>query len=109
MGFLLRDGEIMSEPVHTVEIDRIRLTGLEVMPEHAERIRAMVEGELQRLLERGSWPEGMVGGEVTRLEAPTMHMDRPHSESHLASGVARSIVRTLPGVERSEESVNARI
>jgi hypothetical protein len=89
----------MSEPVHTVEIDRIGLTGLEVTPERAGRIRAMVEAELQRLLTQEGWLEGLVGGEVSRLDAPTRQVDRPHSDAHLANGLARSIAQTLRGVE----------
>ena len=87
----------MSEPVHSVEIDRIRLTGLDVTPERAERIRELVEVELQRLLEREEWPEGLTGGEVSRLDAPTMHMDSRRSDGHLASGLARSVARTMHG------------
>ncbi len=99
MGFLLREGETMSDPIRTVEIDRIRLTGLEVTPERAERIRGLVEVELQRQLGRERWPEGLAGGEVSRLDAPTMDVDRLHSDGHLASGLARSIAQTLRGVE----------
>jgi hypothetical protein len=87
----------MSEPVHSVEIDRIRLTGLDVTPERAERIRVTVEAELQRLLEREGWPEGLTGGEVSRLDAPTIHVNGPHSDGHLANGLARSIARALRG------------
>ena len=97
MGSLLRVGEIMNEPVRIVEIDRLRLTGLEVTPGRAERIRTMVEVDLQRLLERGEWPEGLAGGEVSRLDAATMHVDGSHSDGHLANGLAHSIARTLCG------------
>jgi hypothetical protein len=89
----------MNDPALTVEIERIRLTGLEVTPERAGRIRAMAEVELQRLLRQERLPEGLSGGEVSRLDAPTMHVDGSHSDSQLASGLARSIARTLPGVE----------
>jgi len=87
----------MSDPVHSVEIDRIRLTGLEVTPERAERIRGLAEAKLQRLLTQDGWPEGSAGGEVSRLDAPAMHVDTPHNDSHLASGLAYSIARTLQG------------
>ena len=97
MGSLLRVGEIMSDPVHSVEIDRIRLTGLEVTPERAERVRAMVEAELQRLLTQDGWPEGSAGGEVSRLDAPMMHVGTPHNDTHLASCLAHSIARILQG------------
>jgi len=89
----------MSDPVHSVEIERIRLTGLDVTPERAGRVKAMAEAELRRLLERGEWPGGLAGGEVSRLDAPTMHVGRPHSDRSLATGLARSIFQTLRGVE----------
>jgi hypothetical protein len=88
----------MSDPVHSMEIDRIRLIGLEVPPERAERVRAMVEMELQRLLERGRWSEGLAGGEVSHLDAPTMHVDSLHSDNRLANGIARSVAQTLHDV-----------
>ena len=89
----------MSDPVHSVEIDRIRLTGLEITPERAEHVRGLVEAELQHLLERGGWPESLASGEVSRLDAATMHVDGSHSDSQLASGLAQSIFQTLRGVE----------
>ena len=97
MGPLLRAGEIMNDPVRTIDIDRIRLTGLEVTPERAERIRALIEVELQHRLERERWPEGLAGGEVSRLDTPAMHVDRPHSDTHLANSLAQSIAQTLQG------------
>jgi hypothetical protein len=89
----------MSDPVHSVEIDRIRLTGLEVTPERAEHIRGLAEAKLQRLLTQDGWPEGSAGGEVSRLDAPAMHVDGLHSDSDLANGLAQSIFQTLRGVE----------
>jgi hypothetical protein len=99
VGLVLRVGETMSYPIRTVEINRITLTGLQVTPERAERIRAMVALELQRLLERGRLPEDLASGEVSHLNAPTMHVGRPHSDGQLADGLARSIVRSLRGPE----------
>ena len=98
MGALLRVGETMSDPIRTVEIDRIRLTGLEVRPERAERIRELVEVELQRLLERERWPDGLSGGEASRLDAPTMPVDKSDSDAHLANGLARSIAQSLHAI-----------
>jgi hypothetical protein len=89
----------VSERVHSVEIERIRLTGLDVTPERAERVRGLVEVELQRLLERQTWHEGLASGEVSRLDAATMDVGGSHSDSHLANGLAQSIFRTLRGVE----------
>jgi len=80
-----------------LRIDRIVLTDLGVTPERAEHIRELVEVELQRLLERDGWPDGLAGGEVPHLDAPTMHVAEPHSDSRLAGGLARSIAQALHG------------
>ena len=93
----------MNDPVRTVEIERIRLTGLEVTPERAEGIRALVEVELQRLLRRERWAISLSGSEVSRLDAPMMHVHSSHSDAHLANGLAQSIAQTLQGARRSEE------
>jgi hypothetical protein len=84
--------------MRTIEIDCLRLSGLELTPEGAERMRGLVEAELQRLLERGRWPEDLVGGEVSRLDAPTIRVNRPDSDGDLANGLAHSIARTLRDV-----------
>jgi len=93
----------MSDQVRIVEIDRIRLTDLETTPERAERIRALLEVELQRLLERGGWSEGLTSGELSRLDASAMHVNRPYSDRHLAHGLAQSIAQTLRSVGKSDE------
>jgi hypothetical protein len=89
----------MRNPVHSVEIDRIVLTDLDVTPDRAERIRALVEVELQRLLEQGGWPDGLAAGEVDHLEAPALHLAEPHNDSRLANGLAQSIAQTVRGVK----------
>ena len=85
----------MSKPVHTIEIDRIILTDLGVTPDRAERIRTLVEVELQLLLEREVLPRGTVGGEISHLHVPTMQLAEHNSDQHLASGVARRIAQGL--------------
>jgi hypothetical protein len=111
VGPLLRAGETMNDPMRAVEIDRIRLIGLEVTPERAKRIQGLVEVELQRLLGGERWADGLAGGEVSRLDASTMHVDRPHSDKHLANDLAQSIAQALRGAgdREKEEKSNARI
>jgi hypothetical protein len=89
----------MSDLLHTIEIDRIVLTDLGVTPDRAEHIRALVEVELQRLLEQGGWPNGLAGGEVDHLEALPMHLVQPRSDSRLANSLAQSIAQTVGGVK----------
>ncbi len=85
----------MNDPVRTVEIDRITLTGLEVTPDRAEHIRTQVEAELRRRLQREGLPQGLAGGQVSRLHAPEMHLAEPHSDSSVAGALAGSISHAL--------------
>ena len=85
--------------MHTIEIDRIVLTDLGVTPERAERLPALVEVELQRLLAQDGWPDGLASGEVNHLEAPPMHLAQPQTDSRLANGLAQSIAQTVRGVK----------
>ena len=94
-----------------IEIDRIVLTGLRVPPERAEHIRALVEVELQRLLEGGGRFDRMDGGEVLHMEASAINMTEPHNDARLASGLAQSIAQALQsggyfGVNTSELAAN---
>jgi len=85
----------MNEPIRSVEIDRIRLTGLELRPERAERIQTLVEVELQRLLERDGVADGLVGGDVPSLHVPAMHLADPHSDRRVAGSLAHHVALAL--------------
>ena len=89
----------MSDQARTIYIDRIRLTGLEITPERAERIRALIEARLQHLLEQENWPDGLTAGKISRLNAPTMRVSMPDSDNHVANGLAQSIAKSLRGVK----------
>jgi hypothetical protein len=90
----------MKKPLHLVEIERVVLTGFDVAPYRAERIRALIERNLQDLLQQGRWPEpdGLKSSEVSRLQGPQMHLSQPENDVHLASGVAASIAETINGL-----------
>jgi hypothetical protein len=92
----------MSRPAHTIDIDRIILTDLDVTPDQAEHIRALIEAELLNLLGREGLPEHLAsGGEMAHLIAEPMHMAAAHNDRHLASGVAQHIFRALSAAGRS--------
>ncbi len=85
----------MNDPVRTVEIDRITLTGLEVTPDRAEHIRAQVEAELRSRLQREGLPQSLAGGQVNHLDAREMHVAEPHSDGSVAGALAGSISHAL--------------
>lgn len=78
-----------------VEIDRIRISGLDLTPERAARVRVMLERELGRLLSRERFGEGLTAGEVSRVKAPALSVNPGQSESQFAGGLARSIAQGL--------------
>ena len=89
----------MKNPLHLVEIERVVLIGFDLTPYRAERIRALIEMELQSLLQNGIWQNGMTSCEVSHLDGPWMQLSNPESDALLASGVATSIAETLNGVK----------
>ena len=89
----------MSEPAHTLHIDRIVLTDLAVTPDRAERIQALLEVELQRLLTQEGFTDNLTGRDVPDLEVPTTHLAEPHSDRQLAQSVAQSLAQALRGVD----------
>ncbi len=87
----------MKSRPHTVEIDRIVLKGLNVRPGRAERIRALVEANLENLFEREGMLNGPASGNVGILGAPARDVNANQSESRLAMDLARSIAAAVGG------------
>lgn len=87
----------MSDPIRTVEIDRIVLTGLDVTPDRAEHIRALVEAALRQRLAQGEWPDGPTA--VRHLEAPAMHVVGSHDDGRLAGGLAGGIAQAIRSIK----------
>jgi len=87
----------MSDGFSNVEIDRIRLSGLDLSPERAARVRVLVERELGRLLVREGFDERLTAGEAARVRAPALNVNPGQSESQFAGGLARSIAQGLLG------------
>lgn len=85
---------------YSIEIERIILTDLGVTPDRAEHIRALVGTELRRLLAQGEGLEGLTGGEIRHLAAPSMHVADAHDDDQrIANGVAQSIAQAIHGAK----------
>jgi hypothetical protein len=63
--------------------------------DRAERIRILVEIELQRLLEEEGLSENLAGEEISRFDMPGIYLTKPDGEEELASSLARSIFQAL--------------
>lgn len=80
---------------YKLTIDRIVLTDLGLTPHQAEGIRDSLEAELQRMLNQGELPEIPASSEISRIEAPSMHLAGSHGNSHLARSLAQSIALAM--------------
>lgn len=91
----------MRRAVHTVDVDRVVLDGLEMTPEQAERLRPLLEAELRDQLERGASLGRLAGVEVLRIEAPAVDLGRSAGEERLAAGLAGSVGEALSSLRPS--------
>jgi hypothetical protein len=89
----------MRKPATIITIDRLVLTGLGVTREQAERVRSLLETELQRSLAGGRGSENLAAGVVSHLEAPPLELPRPYSDEGLAYGLAQSLSQSLRQVK----------
>jgi hypothetical protein len=80
---------------YTIEVDRIVLSGINLKQDRAERIKALVEIELKRLLEQEGLSEDLAEVEVSQLDMPGIYLAKPYDEEDLASRLARSIFQAL--------------
>jgi hypothetical protein len=85
----------MNDPVRTVEIDRITVTGLEVTPDRAEYIRTQLEAELQHRIQREGLPRGFPSERVNHLHAPEVYLAGPHGDGSKVGALAGSIYHAL--------------
>lgn len=79
----------------SIEIDRLVFRGLTLSPERAERLRTLVELELQQLLGQGGGLEGMSGGEIAAVAGVRMDWPPEDDDQRLARSLAESIVQSL--------------
>ena len=85
----------MSLSVNNIEIDRIVLSGIELKQDRAERIKILIEIELQRLLEREGLSESLDESEISRLDMPEIYLTKPYDEEEIASILALNIFKAL--------------
>lgn len=78
-----------------VNIDSIVLTDLDLAPERAERIKQLLQQELQRMLEQEGSPGGMIGSEVSNLSGLVISLDRIDSDFKIATRLSESICQVL--------------
>ncbi len=78
-------------------IDRIILNDMGITPDRAEGIRAMVEVELQRLLEQEGIRDNLESGEFSQLSTPEMYITESQSDLNLAGSLAQRIAQAILG------------
>ncbi len=78
-----------------IEIERLILSGLDLNQAQAERVRALLEGELRSRLGRQGIPDGLDGGVVDKIDAPSLSVPEAAGEQRLAASLALSLVQAL--------------
>lgn len=87
----------MTKSAHTVEIDRLVLSGLELTPEQAGQVRSLLEAGLGRRLMAEGWPDHLTQSDTRYLQAPSVRLSMVHSPDRLAEGLTDSLGQTLHG------------
>jgi hypothetical protein len=78
-----------------IEIERILLSGIDVTPERAYRLRGLVAAELRRLLEQEGLEMRGRSAMVRSITATPLPSAEAADDRHLATGLARRIVQSL--------------
>lgn len=81
-----------------LNIDHIVLSGFDLTPGRARRIKGLLEQELQQTLERGELADCLVNREVSDPTVPAMHPAEMQSDIQLAGTLAQRISSALHGV-----------
>jgi hypothetical protein len=94
----------VNEQTELVEIERIVLEGLDVTPERAERIRALVEVELQQRLEQEGLLERLTSGEIRRPAIPALNVDLAELiDQEVAELLVERIIHSLRYAQSTDE------
>jgi hypothetical protein len=92
----------MNGPRYTINIDRLVLSGLDITPAEAERIRVQVAAELEQALAQRSWSGEPQAYERDRIALPPLSAAEAGDGQRLSNSLARRIARALPGSSHSE-------
>jgi hypothetical protein len=83
-----------------LHVDRLVLDGFSLSPGERDAIRASLENELTRLLEKGTLsPELLSGRALPTLAAPTLETLAGLPAPALGAGIAQAIYRALSAGE----------
>ncbi len=78
-----------------IEVDRLILRGLNMTPERGERLRALVEAELQKKMAQEGLPESFISGEMIDRERESIELPDLDDDRRIASSVAERIAESL--------------
>jgi hypothetical protein len=78
-------------------IDRLVVTGAAVTAERAERLRALVELEVRRRLERVGLPDDLRDAGVLAVQAPVVTLLEPERDAAAAAAIAERVLHALGG------------
>lgn len=84
----------MTDPNYMINIDRLTLTGFDLSPERAERLRPLITVELQRRLAQARLNHTRM---VAPVSVPPLQVNRSMSDRQLASHIAHGIAQSLGG------------
>jgi hypothetical protein len=78
-------------------IDRLVVTGAAITAERAERLRALVELEVRRRLERAGLPGDLRDAGVLGVQAPAVTLLEPERDAAAAATIAERVLDALGG------------
>ena len=83
-----------------INIDRIILDNLDVTADRTQRIRGMIEMELQRMLEIEGINDAIHDSDISHLDTTALNINGPMSDNLLASNIAQRIACALRDLGR---------
>ena len=85
----------MKRPAYTLEIDRLNLDGFDLTPHQAERVRRLVQTELQHMLAQQAAPARAATRQVDPPAPVSLNWQPAQGEQALASGIAQHVAQAV--------------